>query len=306
MSSLRLTTSLHQRMILTPQLRQRIEMLQMTSLELTELIEQELVANPVLEEVQSGDEIQEISDNILDQNADGHDEGYQNGADLESKSPVETSREFDPAGETFTAEKPSENGFDDDSTVDFETGDDSAQERSDSFEEIDYGREFQDYLDPGYRTQEIEYRDDAPSFEQFLSHTPTLSEHLEWQLTMMQISEKLEEAATGIIGNLDADGRLTASLEDVASLSQCSMETAEKAQQIVLNLEPVGCGARDVRECLLAQLEANGEGESLAADLVRNHLEDLQPHRLQHLAKDTGLDIHNLDARRGGKVNLRG
>jgi len=63
----------------------------------------------------------------------------------------------------------------------------------------------------------------------------------------------------------------------------------------VMKLEPVGCGALDVKECLLAQLEANGEVDSLAADLVQNHLEDLQPHRLQHLAKDTGLDIHDLD-----------
>src|SRR5574338_917614 len=81
MSSLRLTTQLQQRMVLTPQLRQRIEMLQMTALELNELIEQELVANPILEEVLPGDEVQEISDNILDQNASGLDDGYTNGAD---------------------------------------------------------------------------------------------------------------------------------------------------------------------------------------------------------------------------------
>jgi DNA-directed RNA polymerase specialized sigma54-like protein len=56
-------------------------MLQMTSLELNELIEQELVANPILEEVLPGDEVQEISENILDQNADGHDESYENGSD---------------------------------------------------------------------------------------------------------------------------------------------------------------------------------------------------------------------------------
>ena len=58
-------------MVLTPQLRQRIEMLQMTSMELNELIEQELVANPILEEVGNDDEIREISENILDQNTDG-------------------------------------------------------------------------------------------------------------------------------------------------------------------------------------------------------------------------------------------
>src|SRR6476469_5515230 len=79
MSSLRLTTSLQQKMVLTPQLRQRIEMLQMTSLELAELIEQEMVSNPILEEVMPGDEIQEISSNILDQNATGQGEVFENG-----------------------------------------------------------------------------------------------------------------------------------------------------------------------------------------------------------------------------------
>ena len=57
-------------------------------------------------------------------------------------------------------------------------------EPRDAFEEIDFGREFQDYLDPGYKTQEIEYKEDAPTFEQFLTRPPSLAEHLEWQLHM--------------------------------------------------------------------------------------------------------------------------
>lgn len=296
MSSLRLTTQLQQKMILTPQLRQRIEMLQMTSLELSELIEQEMVANPILEEVQPGDEVKEISDNILDQNADGHDEGLENGAAPQANVEAEGGNEFEGNVEVFSAtETVSENGFDDKSTIDFETGDETSQERSDSFEEIDYGREFQDYLDPGYRTQEIEYKDDAPSFEQFLSHSESLSEHLEWQLNLLQISDQLENVAILIIGNLDEDGRLSVDVEEVAAMCGGSVEIVEKARKAVMNLEPVGCGARDVKECLLVQLEANGEGDSLAAELVRDHLEDLQPHRLQHLAKDTGVDIHKLD-----------
>ena len=282
-------------MILTPQLRQRIEMLQMTSLELDELIEQELVANPVLEEVQPGDEVQEISDNILDQNADGHNEGLENGADAETSFSANEFGEFAQSAERVVAETPAENGFEEIASSDFESGDETAQERSDAFEEIDYGREFQDYLDPGYKTQEIEYKDDAPSFEQFLSHTPSLSEHLEWQLNLQQISETLEEVAIFIIGNLDEDGRLTASLDDVAEMCSCSLESVEKARKVVMALDPVGCGAIDVKECLLAQLEANGHGESLAAELVQEHLEDLQPHRLQHLAKNTGRDLHDLD-----------
>ena len=211
-------------MVLTPQLRQRIEMLQMTSMELNELIEQELVANPILEEVLPGDEVQEISENILDQNADGHDENYANGdADVAplSDSPVE----FMDTAESYVADTPSENG-----AVEPGASEEAAQEQSDSFEEIDYGREFQDYLDPGYRTQEIEYKDDAPSFEQFLSHTESLSEHLEWQLHMQDLGEKMLEVCISVIGNLDADGRLTATVEELARISNCNEETVEKAR----------------------------------------------------------------------------
>jgi RNA polymerase sigma-54 factor len=292
MSSLRLTTALQQKMVLTPQLRQRIEMLQMTSLELSELIEQELVANPILEEVQPGDEVQEISDNILDQNANGAEE-YENGT--AAQSDTETGAAYENGAESFIADTtPSLNGAEG-AVAETDFDEEGTHERSDSFEEIDYGREFQDYLDPGYRTQEIEYKDDAPSFEQFLSHAESLSEHLEWQLNLLAIDKHIERAATWIIGNLDADGRLTVSVEEIAGMCGCSLETVEEARQAVMNLEPVGCGARDVKECLLVQLIANGEGDSLAARLVRDHLEDLQPHRLQHLSKDTGIDVHVLD-----------
>jgi RNA polymerase sigma-54 factor len=112
---------------------------------------------------------------------------------------------------------------------------------------------------------------------------------------MLDLTSREFEAALAVIGNLDPDGRLTASIEEIAAMAGCDVECAEKARQAVMNLEPVGCGAFDVKECLLVQLEANGEGDSLASELVRNHLEDLQPHRLQHLAKDTGRDVHELD-----------
>src|SRR6476660_9517293 len=107
MSSLRLTTSLQQRMVLTPQLRQRIEMLQMTSMELNDLIEQEMVANPVLEEVMPGEEVQEISESILDQNADGAAPDFENG----SATSAETYQTGETDGfESFTPEQPSLNG----------------------------------------------------------------------------------------------------------------------------------------------------------------------------------------------------
>lgn len=275
-------------MVLTPQLRQRIEMLQMNSLELNELIEQELVANPILEEVQPGEEVQEIGDNILDQNSDGEDHGLDNLGE----------RTIDEASVGLDASVPegvSLNGQEEKPQTDPDGEENQFEETADSFDEIDYGREFQDYLDPGYRTQEIEYKDDAPSFEQFLTHSPSLAEHLEWQLNLLSLSPHIEEAAVEIIGNLDEDGRLVGSIEEIASSSGCSLEEAEIARKAVMQLDPVGCAVFDVKECLLAQLQADGKGDSLAARLVRDHFEDLQPHRLQHLAKATGIGVHTLD-----------
>lgn len=264
-------------------------MLQMTSLELNDLIEQEMVSNPILEEVQPGDEINEISDKILDQNANG----------AESDGDSFASGEANPNGEDTSVENydldTSQNELQSTSSNEESSSDESVSDANDSFDEIDYGREFQDYLDPGYKTQEIEYKEDAPSFEQFLTHKASLSDQLEWQLGMLDISEALHLVAENVIGNLDGDGRLSISVEDLASSSKCSVERAEKARQIVMELDPVGCGALDVKECLLAQLRVDGEGESLASKLVQDHLEDLQPHRLQHLSKATGIDIHVLD-----------
>ncbi|MDQ3372297.1 MAG: RNA polymerase factor sigma-54 [Acidobacteriota bacterium] len=285
MSSLRLTQKLSQRMVLTPQLRQRIEMLQMTTIELSELIQQELVENPVLDEVLPDEEIQEISEKILDQNTDGDDGNYENGHDKDfdnSSSPDDLDNQ--------PVDNASEN------VQDLETeNEDFSEDKSDAFEEVDYGREFQDYLDPGYKTQELEFKEDAPSFDQFLSRSPSLTDHLEWQLNMQQISDKLEEVAVCVIGNLDEDGRLTATDEEIAEMCECSFEQVERARQIVMRLDPVGCGARNVKDCLFVQLVVNGEGESLASRLVLNHLEDIQPFRLQHLSKDTGVSVEDLN-----------
>ena len=292
MSSLKLSQRLDQRMVLTPQLRQRIEMLQMNSLELSDLVQQELISNPILEEVGNDEEVQEISEKILDQNTNGYE-------DFEVNTDVSTngSGKVDESLEGFLPDSISENGFNEDRPESDSESENSelTAERVDVFEEIDFGREFRDYLDPGYRTQEIEYKEDAPSFEQFLTRSESLLEHLEWQINLQQISEQLEDIAICIVGNLNEDGRLTATLEEIAILCGCSIELVEKARQLVLKLEPVGCGARDVNECLVAQLESIGEGESIAAELVRNHFTDLPQNRWQHLSKKTEIDLKTLE-----------
>src|SRR5215472_16986739 len=306
MSSLKLTASLSQRLVLTPQLRQRIEMLQMTSLELTELIQQQLLENPVLEEVATQEEARELAEKILDHLASADpDSSFDQPApsDVALGTPASNGARDTEAvtaalteGESAAGDEAPVSEFTEESGGEETGGEETAGEEGarDAFEEIDFGREFQDYLDPGYRTQEFEYKEDAPTFEQFLTKPPTLAEHLEWQLQMDPISSELQDAAICVIGNLDADGRLTATNEEIATLCHNEEVLVEQARHVVMRLDPVGCGARDVRECLLAQLEARGENDRLAAQLISDHLPDLQQHKLPHLSKQIGVDVDTL------------
>jgi RNA polymerase sigma-54 factor len=281
-------------------------MLQMTTLELADLIQQQMLENPILEEVTEHDEARELASEILDQLTSSDagesldsgsaemlranpDEFSQNGASSpdDASNYADADREYEPANE-FAGEGGTEGG------EDF-AGEEGSR---DAFEEIDFGREFQDYLDPGYKTQEIEYKDDTPTFEQFLSQPTSLSDHLEWQLHMTQIGEQMCEAAICVVGNLDADGRLNATNEEIAAMGRWSPEMVEQARQEVMRLDPVGCGTRNVIECLQVQLEVNGHKDRLAYKLVSEHLHDLQQHKLPHLAKAINVDVETLISER--------
>jgi len=295
--SLKLTTSLSQRLVLTPQLRQRIEMLQMTSLELTDLIQQQLLENPVLEEVPSQEEVQELAEKVLDHLASSDADSAFEASAPEAGTPGTNGSGDQDVASSLTG--PTEDMAD--SFVAGEHGEDGSTEESigeegsrDAFEEIDFGREFQDYLDPGYKTQEIEYKEDAPTFEQFLTRPPSLADHLEWQLHMSSLDPVLCEAATAVIGNLNADGRLNATNEEIAAMGEWSEEIVEQARQAIMRLDPVGCGARDVKECLLVQLEVLGETDRLASKLITEHLSELQQHKLPNLSKQIGVEVELL------------
>lgn len=305
--SVKLTTNLSQRLVLTPQLRQRIEMLQMNQLELSDLIQQQLLENPVLEEVQTQDEQREIEKDILDQLA-GASEGGEtveanppeslNGAESVGESIEVSPRELqpDPTPDQYEGERASTGDDFDDA--------DGAEPSRDAFEEIDFGREFQEYLDPGYKTQEFEYKEDAPTFEQFLSRPPSLSDHLSWQLHMSHAEGETIEIAECVIGNLDGNGRLKATNEEIAALGDWTLEQVEEARQVLMQLDPVGCGARDARECLLMQLKVRGKGDcprgadACTADqlIAEQSLVDLQQHKLPNLAKQIGAAVVELVA----------
>ncbi len=231
---------LTQRLALTPSLLQKIELLQLNRLELQEMLNQELLENPILEEA----------------------------AEIEPprETGLEAQAEDEPAGPEAK----------------------SSETEPDSFDEIDFRYFFEEYLDTGFRNREVEEAEDKPSFESFLVRPTSLRDHLTWQLGLSYVESRIAEIAAEIIGNLNEDGYLLLSIEELCSLTGCTEEQGEAALRAVQSLDPVGVAARDLRECLLIQLEAKGMKDSLAWMIVSEHLTLLEGHKFKDLASKTG------------------
>ncbi|MFN0085737.1 MAG: RNA polymerase factor sigma-54 [Blastocatellia bacterium] len=299
---------------LTPQLIQRITMLQMTKLELSDMVIQEMGQNPVLEEL-SPEEVAVPADLANADYSEVPDKLLNGSAEIPD-NPTSSVDPFDgepPAVSTVDAgEYENLNGLNGSGEMSLDYSEysappgegareagEAAEPREgeigdrDSFEEIDFGQTFEDYLDPGYRTRETEVKE-TPSFEQFLSSKEGLADHLNMQLRLTHMKPEVEEAAEAIVGNLNDDGYLDCSLEEIAALGQWPMETVTAAHEIVQQLDPTGVGARDLQECLLLQLKALGYGDRLAARVIRDHFSQLYNHKLPELARTLGVSIEQL------------
>lgn len=303
-----LSQSLRQNLglVLTPQLRQRIEMLQMTKLELSDLVTQQLVENPVLEEL-SPEEVSVApslggTDFAEDAPASALNDNSDYGVGSETTNYLNGAADVGDFGNNDAREFGSENNFDNyaegrlsATTTASDSGEGGEAEvgQRDSFEEIDFGQTFEEYLDPGYRTRETETKE-GPTFEQFLSSEQTLGEYLEWQLRMTQTTDDVRAAAEAIIGNLNDDGYLEGTREEIAALGGWSMETVNKAFEVIAQFDPPGVGASSLQECLAMQLYAMGCGDRLAVALVRNHFHKLQNHKLPELARELNISIEDL------------
>jgi RNA polymerase sigma-54 factor len=330
----RLNLKVSQKQILTPGLVQMVSVLALNKLELADMINAELTENPVLEELDD-------SVPLLDEISAREEQKERDSSATQQEQPTTTPEEKDP------------------------------------FEEIDFGSFFSEYLDPGMRTP-IEMEDsEKPSFENFLSKPSTLTDHLMWQLGSLHVQEDVYRAAELVIGNLNEEGYLTATEDELLGLSEglssrtdlvetvaqhqieassvpeagftadgvqpemlgASVAVAEEetpietqpqtfenpvarptlvpprtaparvpfgrdalreAIDLVKQMDPIGVGARDLRECLLAQLQdlkrvnrknANGNhiAELEALDdsmvLVDQHLHALQNKHYKEISK---------------------
>jgi RNA polymerase sigma-54 factor len=272
----KLNLKVTQKQILTPGLVQMVSVLALNKLELREMINTEMVENPVLEELDS-------SVPLLDEVA-GREEAREREDAQERQERQEPTTEAAPEAD-----------------------------KKDPFDEIDFGSFFRDYLDPGYRSSADLEEIERPSFENFLSKPANLTDHLMWQLGAVNLRPEVRAAAELVIGNLNEEGYLTASEDELLGLAQAetppgtavaesgadddqqddgqvpqsavdtshlelvvshtpsaetvqarnglgpvlqfSREDLREALQLIRFFDPVGVAARTLRECLLAQLE---------------------------------------------------
>ena len=169
----------------------------------------------------------------------------------------------------------------------------AAENEKDSFDEIDFRYFFDEYLDTGYKNREIE-DPEKPSFEAFLTRAPSLEEHLNWQLGLSDARPEIAEIAQEIIGNLNEDGYLLIGLEELCQISHCTPEEALEALKLVQTMDPIGVGARDLRECLSLQLESIDLKDSLAYRIIQDHLPSLEGHKFKEIASRAGASFEEV------------
>ncbi len=155
---------------------------------------------------------------------------------------------------------------------------------ADPFEEIDFGSYFDDYLDPGFKSPAAE-NPEKPSFETFLSSPVTLSDHLHSQLSLVALPESVRDAAEEVIGNLDENGYLLSTPEELARESGHALQDVLEAIRVVQTLDPAGVGASSVRECLLLQLESRNAKGGVAWQIVADHLKLVETRQTKELAR---------------------
>jgi RNA polymerase sigma-54 factor len=227
-----------QQLVITPQLQQAIRLLQLTRLELVDLIRQEMKENPMLEESEEGREYSEAEETVTEK--------------IEGESIPESQKTQEVKGE----------------------GEGAA--------DFDWENYLENYNHGSYAKQSSQDSEERPSFENFLTKRTTLSDHLNWQLQLSHFTDEEQKIGWWIIGNLDEDGYLKISLEDISSETQLPLEMVESVLRRMQQFDPVGVAARDLKECLLVQLEQLPVRDPVAEDRLRVSPASEEPESSSH------------------------
>jgi RNA polymerase sigma-54 factor len=239
---------LSQQLVMTPQLQQAIKLLQLSRMELMDVVREELEENPVLEEGQ--------------ENPD-----------------EKASSEEEPSVDEQSQENRQE-----------------AEGEGDGMSDIDWKTYLESYSLGGTTADSYEDEEDRPSYENLLTKKTSLADHLMWQLNLSRL-EDLERAIAGeIIGNLDGDGYLHASIDELAGQAGCDAAVVERALSAVQDFDPPGVASRNLQECLLKQIALLDMSEELVGVILRDHLDELENRRYQVIARSLQVPLEEVFA----------
>ena len=252
---------LTQSLVMTPQLQQAIKLLQLSRMELVDLVREEMVENPVLE--------------------DGLD------AAQEAESPAEESARpedmsLDASVQDPKVEKPE--------AATQETPDAAAEEvkpEEGAVKEIDWEHYLEDYTSAPPMPSGRVSSEELPSLEATLTSKPSLKDHLVWQLQMSSMTKVEESVGMLILGNLDHNGYLSGTtLEEIAVDAVVSIELAERVLKRLQSFDPVGVAARDLKDCLMIQARHAGEDDDVVVGIITRHMGNLEKKNYPAIARD--------------------
>ena len=251
---------LSQQLVMTPQLQQAIKLLQLNRMELQEVVTAEMMENPILEE--------------LSETPEG-----------ENATPAES-------GSDVVADPESEQLRDEESFIKPTQPEEQLVAKQDDFNWESYVEEFNSTSSSAPSMREI--NEELPSFENVLTKTTSLEDHLSWQLSMVALTDEEKKLGESIIGNLSDDGYLNASLTDLAAEAKMELEDAEEVLKIVQNFDPLGVGSRNLQECLSIQARFMTPRQELVEKIIENHLSDLERKNYPAISKTLGIPLEKV------------
>ncbi len=252
---------LSQQLVMTPQLQQAIKLLQLNRMELMEVVNQELVENPVLEE------LGEVPDG--ENGSEGDTQTEDGGLDAEGQQTRDE--------EAFGEQKPPE---------------EQIAAPAENVDDMNWENYIEDYNSSSMTAPSMkESLDDLPSFDAALTKTSTLEEHLMWQLSMTSLTDEEKKFGELVIGNLSDEGYFNGNFEDICREAGLELEDAEEVLKMIQNFDPLGVGSRDLRECLLLQAKFLEPRQPLVEKIISEHLTDLEKKNYATVAKVLGVQL---------------
>lgn len=233
---------LSQSLVMTPQLQQAIKLLQLSRTELVELVREEMLENPVLEDE------------------------YEKNSEVETRATTqsEMSGEEQPAIKEVKADE-------------------------NAINEIDWENYINNYQTAPPQTSSNANHEELPSIEATYTRAESLSDHLDWQIRMSDMTEEQRDIAEVLLGNIDADGYIKEPpLEHLAGEANATLAEVETVLMKIQSFDPVGIGARSLAECMLIQAMHYGEDDDLVVKIIKDHLGNLERKNYQAIARDTG------------------